>query len=237
MKARTASVPTSPSRTLQTTEPVATTKKAGVKNPLPCTTPGCLNFSIQGVDGLCEECLRKKGNSPLLAESAPQSNNSQGFNSGFVSRPVEQNRHFDSIAAGPLHLPVQVCQAQSHLYRSEEAVRFGGNVHGMKCRQENCTLFGTPETNGYCSRCFLDSTIPQSGPFSIPGDVMTIIIVVFIYLFILNFSLQHQIRLSRVSPLYQINELPTLMKTRELQCKIYNGHVLNLVVLDEFYLE
>ncbi|XP_068699124.1 tumor necrosis factor alpha-induced protein 3-like isoform X1 [Montipora foliosa] len=168
VKARTASVPTSPSRTLQTTEPVATTKKAGVKNPLPCTTPGCLNFSIQGVDGLCEECLRKKGNSALLAESAPQSNNSQGFNSGFVSRPVEQNRHFDSIAAGPLHLPVQVCQTQSHLYRSEEAARFGGNVQGMKCRQENCTLFGTPEMNGYCSRCFLESTIPQSGPFSIP---------------------------------------------------------------------
>ena len=140
-----------------------------------------MQFGALGKNGLCEECFHKKGKSQLSA-TASQGNHQQISSNGhslYTTRPTEQNRQLvgSSLpATSTLKEPIQVCQSQSPPYRAGGRRRESNsedveeNVQGQRCRGTNCTLFGTPETNGYCSRCFLESTIPQSGPSSIPGN-------------------------------------------------------------------
>lgn len=170
---RSRSAPTSPTRKPQPTEPEATGMKFCATKPLPCQSKGCMSFGTRNRNYLCEKCFRKKGNPPSTDPFSPQTTRSQGVDRGLGARPVQRNRHVDdSNEADALNFPVQVCQSQSPAYRSTELERFlssgRNNVQGRECRQDNCPLFGTPEMNGYCSRCFLDITIPQSGPCSVP---------------------------------------------------------------------
>ena len=138
-------------------------------------------FGIPEQNGLCDDCYRKKGRRHQSASSAAGASNHQGssISGNFHStQATAQNRQFSSSSAQPrsfgLQDPVQDSQPQSPSYESGMA-RQNSNAgndafYSQKCRGTNCTLFGTPETNGYCSRCFLESTIPQSYPHSIPGN-------------------------------------------------------------------
>lgn len=175
---RTRSAPTSPTRKPQPAEPEATGMKFCGTKPLPCHSKGCMNFGTRATNDLCGECFRKKGNPPSTGPLSSQITRSQGVDRGPGARPVQRNRQVDdSSEADALHFPVQVCQSQISAYRTTELERFlsgRNNVEGRECRQENCPLFGTPEMNGYCSRCFLEITISQSGPCSVPGKFRSI---------------------------------------------------------------
>lgn len=168
---RTANLQPSSSENMQQTEQLA--KKAGSVNPMPCNSQGCLNFGTPDKNGLCEACFLKKGNARRTTTSASSFNTSQGFTNSsslYGTQPMEQSRQFGNSAhssSSTLQHPVQVCQSQSPHYQSAGLGPFH-NVQGLRCRGTNCTLFGTPEMNGYCSQCFLESTIPQSGPCSVP---------------------------------------------------------------------
>lgn len=173
MQQRTANLQPSSSENMQQTEQLA--KKAGSVNPMPCNSQGCLNFGTPDKNGLCEACFLKKGNARRTTTSASSFNTSQGFTNSsslYGTQPMEQSRQFGNSAhssSSTLQHPVQVCQSQSPHYQSAGLGPFH-NVQGLRCRGTNCTLFGTPEMNGYCSQCFLESTIPQSGPCSVPGN-------------------------------------------------------------------
>ena len=166
------------SHSLQQTSTAATKKAAS----LPCSSMGCLRFGTLEKNGLCDVCFGKKGNPGPNVVPAPQTNqqqSSRNVQSLHTTLPTEQNRQFGNIAQPAsvgLHGPVQVSQTQSPPHASggrrhvSNSTSVDENVQGLRCRGTNCTLFGTPEMNGYCSRCFLESTIPQSGPTSIPGN-------------------------------------------------------------------
>ena len=183
MEQRYTSVQANSSRSFQQTEPPPSpTKKTGGVTPMPCNSTGCLRFGTPEKDGLCEECFLKTRNARPTASSAPQANKPQRVGNGnsvYTARHTEQNQLFvNSSYPGSYTLqgPVQVSQTQSPPYGSGGrrhdfySGSIEGSVQGSKCRGTNCHLFGTPEMNGYCSRCFMESTIPQSGPCSVPGN-------------------------------------------------------------------
>ncbi|XP_078372185.1 uncharacterized protein LOC144655885 isoform X2 [Oculina patagonica] len=165
-------VETSSGRNLQQTEATAAKKKLQL---LPCTTTACLNFGTPGQNGLCDDCYRKKDIRQQGAPSIAGANKRQVSSiSGSMhsAQTTSQNHHFSNSSAEPAYYglpgPVQVSQTQSPSYEAGTANSGNDAFHDQKCRGTNCTLFGTPETNGYCSRCFLESTIPLSYPHSIP---------------------------------------------------------------------
>ena len=183
MEQRNASILSNSSRSFQRTEPPSSpTKKSGGVTQMPCNSTGCLRFGTPEKDGLCEECYLKKRNARPTATSATQANKPQrvgNSNSLYATHHTEQNRQFVNSthpASYSLQGPVQVSQTQSPPYGSGgrrhdfNSGSIEGSVQGLKCRGTNCHLFGTPEMNGYCSRCFMESTIPQSGPCSVPGN-------------------------------------------------------------------
>ena len=184
MEQRNANFQATSGRSLQQTEPSGATKKPVSATPMPCTSTGCLRFGTPGKSGLCEVCFRKQAYQRPTTTSASQTNKQWGLsssNSLYTTCPTQQNRQMANSAqpaSYALQEPVQVSheQSPSPLYGAASR-RHGSNsgsveetVQGQRCRGTNCTLFGTPETNGYCFRCFLESTIPQSGPSSIPGS-------------------------------------------------------------------
>jgi len=166
---------TSSGRNLQQTEATAAKKKAQL---LPCSSKGCMQFGSPDKNGLCDDCYHKKGNQQQGASAACGAiEQQQGSNHTWDLRSTHttaENRQFGSSCHG-LQGPVQVSQIQSPSYVSsanrQNSSSGNGAFHSQRCRGTNCTLFGTRETNGYCSRCFLESTIPPSYPHSIPGNV------------------------------------------------------------------
>ena len=162
----------SSARSVQPTVTSAATKKGASVTSMPCTSTGCLRFGTQEKNGHCDECVLK---ARRVQPSAPPSKGSQQHSSRSMEATPRMVGNFVPSSC-PLKDPVQVCQTQSPPYgaRVRRHDAYSGNaeddVHGRKCRGTNCKLFGTPETNGHCSRCFLESTIPQSGPASIPGE-------------------------------------------------------------------
>jgi len=168
-------VETSSGRNLQQTEATVAKKKATL---LPCSSTGCMQFGSPDKSGLCDDCYNKKGNRQRGASAATGANEQQqGSNHTWDLRNTHttaENHQFGNSSHG-LQGPVQVSQIQSPSYESGASGQFSssenGAFHGRKCRGTTCNLFGTPETNGYCSRCFLESTIPLSYPHSVPGNV------------------------------------------------------------------
>lgn len=175
-------VETSSGRNLQQTEATAAKKKLQL---LPCTSTACMKFGTPGQNGLCDDCYRKKGIRQQGASSTAEANEQQGSSiSGNLhsAQTTVQNHPIGNSSAQPAYYglpgPVQVSQTQSPSYESGMANSGNDAFHGQKCRGTNCTLFGTPETNGYCSRCFLESTIPLSYPHSIPGNVSWVSMII-----------------------------------------------------------
>lgn len=166
---------TSSGSNIQQTEATAAKKKATL---LPCPSKGCMQFGSPEKNGLCDDCYHKKGNQQQGASAATGANEQQqASNHTWDLRNTHntvENHQFGNRSYG-LQGPVQVSQIQSPSYESgtsgQNSSLGNGALHGQKCCGTNCTLFGTPEMNGYCSRCFLESTIPQSYPHSIPGNV------------------------------------------------------------------
>ena len=165
---------TSSGRNLQQTEAAAAKKKATL---LPCPSKGCMQFGPPEKNGLCDDCYHKNGNRQQGASAATGANEQQVSNhtrDRHNTHTTVENHQFSNSSHG-LQGPVQVSQIQSPSYESGASGQYSSSGNdtffGQKCHGTNCTLFGTPETNGYCSRCFLESTIPQSYPHSIPGIV------------------------------------------------------------------
>ena len=165
---------TSSGRNIQQAEATTAKKKA---NLLPCPSVGCMQFGSPEKNGLCDDCYRKKGNQQQGASAATGANELQGSNQRWElhnTHTTVENHQFSNSSHG-LQGPVQVSQIHSPSCESgmsgQSSSSGNGAFDGQRCRGTNCTLFGTPETNGYCSRCFLESTIPLSYPHSIPGNV------------------------------------------------------------------
>ena len=140
---------------------------------LPCKTMACLRFGTPEKNGLCELCYlgRRRIQQRSTLSSEVHQNKGQVIRGNSHNLPTPtQNRQFGY----DLPEPVQVSQPQSPQYgsqvRQSQSNSGSCDISGQKCRGTNCTLFGTPETNGYCSRCFLESTIPLSYPHSVPGN-------------------------------------------------------------------
>lgn len=148
----------------------ATAKKMAVKvTELPCTTTGCLRFGTPEKNGLCEQCYPVERRIRRGSSTEAHQNQAPGLRENPRSSPTPtQNRQFGYDLPGP----VQVSQPQNSLYapraRQTQSNSGSDDISGQKCRGTNCTLFGTPETNGFCSRCFLESTVPLSYPHSVP---------------------------------------------------------------------
>ena len=167
---------TSSGRNLLQTEAAAAKKKVTL---LPCPSKGCMQFGCTEKNGLCDDCYRKKGGQQQQSASAASGTNerqrSNHMGELHNTRTTVENHQF-SNSSQELQGPVQVSQVQSPPYESgasgQNASSGNDAFHGQRCHGTNCTLFGTPETNGYCSRCFLESTIPLSYPHSIPGNVL-----------------------------------------------------------------
>ena len=166
MEQRNAHIPSSSARTIQ---PSATLPATKMVTTVPCTSTECLQFGTPEKNGFCDEYFHKKGK---VRPRAPAAKGDQQHSSRATEQTPQMVAGFVPTSY-PLKDPVQVCQAQSPPYGSRVRHHSGNaedDVQGQRCCGTNCTLFGTPETNGYCSRCFLESTIPQSGPVSIPGN-------------------------------------------------------------------
>ena len=161
----------------------ATSKKTAKVTQLPCTSTGCLRFGTPEKNGLCEQCYLEKGNTPPSPTSTSEANQKRGPGITGNLRSAQtstQNRQF-GYGSHELPGPVQVSQIQSPPYgsrvRHSSSNSGDDDINGLRCRGTNCNLFGTPETNGYCSRCFLESTIPLSYPHSVPGTCNVTIII------------------------------------------------------------
>ena len=164
---------TSSGRNIQQAEGTTAKKKASL---LPCSSMGCMQFGSPEKNGLCDDCYHKKGNQQQGA-SAATGVTEQGSNQRWElhnTHTTAENHQF-SNNSHELQGPVQVSQIHSPSCESgmsgQSSSSGNGAFDGQRCHGTNCTLFGTPETNGYCSRCFLESTIPLSYPHSIPGNV------------------------------------------------------------------
>lgn len=171
-------------RNLQQTEATATKMPALKVTLLPCNSTACLRFGTPDTNGLCEDCYRKKVNTQPSTTSTTEASKQQrgpSVSGNYRSaQTTTQNRQFSNSsqsASCVLPGPVQVSQTQRSGVRHQNSNSGNDDISGQKCHGTNCTLFGTPETSGYCSRCFLESTIPLSYPHSIPGNVHKIIIV------------------------------------------------------------
>ena len=166
---------TSSGRNHPQTEATVGKKKAAL---VPCPSKGCMQFGSPEQNGLCDNCYHKKGyNQQQGASVASGANEQQGSNHmGDLhnTHTTVENHQLRNTSYG-LQGPVQVSQIPSPSYESGMSSQYSGlgndACHGQKCRGTNCNLFGTPQTNGYCFRCFLESTIPLSYPHSIPGNV------------------------------------------------------------------
>ena len=141
---------------------------------MPCASKGCLKFGTPDKRGLCENCFHNhlaEANLSLEHSSGGVPATTGNLRGGQSYEPPQHQGHSTTVSYSTLG-PVQVSQMQSPLTRIYTASASNNMEETLKyqqCRSANCMLYGTPETNGFCSRCFLEATISPSYPHSVPG--------------------------------------------------------------------
>ena len=140
-------------------------KKAVFPAPTPCKTVGCLSFGTSQTNGLCEICLSH--------DQAQASGNSQaGETQTGASATPQPAQPVPGLQRSKV--PVQVASRSSWATATPQDV-----ISGQRCKRPMCTMFGTSELGGLCSKCFAEKTMVSAYPNSVPGGYQYCFFVLF----------------------------------------------------------